>query len=294
MDEERAVAPDDLSPRTQALLSRRGVREMLRALELRPSRHLGQNFLVEPAVLYHILKAAKLGAGDVVLEVGPGLGVLTSELVRRAGRVVAVELDRRLCGWLREQFAGAANLTLVEGDILDRDPAALVGREEPYKVVANLPYAITSALLRHLLEAEPRPDRMVVMVQWEVAKRICAVPPEMSLLALSVQYYARPEIVNRVAAGCFFPPPEVDSAVLCLEVPPLPRVTLPPERFFRLVRAGFVHPRRQLANNLATGLGRPKAGLVDLLDQLGIDPRRRAETLSLEEWERLGRGLAAG
>jgi 16S rRNA (adenine1518-N6/adenine1519-N6)-dimethyltransferase len=278
---------DDLSPETHALLSRQGVRQALQSLDLHPSRRLGQSFLVEPAVLYHILKAAVLSPEDAVLEVGPGLGVLTSELIRRARQVVAVELDHRLCGWLREHFTEAPHFTLVEGDILELSPGALMQGAGSYKVVANLPYAITSALLRLLLEAEPHPTRMVLMVQWEVAKRVTASPPEMSLLALSVQYYSLPEIVHRVPAGCFLPRPEVDSAILRLEVPMQPPVQVASEDFFRLARAGFSRPRRQLRNNLADGLGRPKDQVSVLLSRAGIDPRRRAETLSLEDWAAL-------
>ncbi len=281
----------DLSPRTCALLSRRGVRQSLAALGLRPSRRLGQHFLVEPAVLLQALQAADLRPGDAVLEVGPGLGVLTSELLRRAGHVVAVEVDRRLATWLEGQFAEEPALTLVLGDVLECDPAGLMAAWPAYKVVANLPYAITSALLRHLLEADPPPTLMVLMVQWEVARRVTAAPPEMSLLALSVQYYACPEVVQRVPAGCFFPQPEVDSAVLRLEVAGRPRVDVPPGPFFRLAHIGFAHPRRQLAGNLAGGLGRPKEEVAEVLRSLGIDPRRRAETLSLEEWAALVEAL---
>lgn len=282
---------ESLAPETYELLSRRGIQEALRVLDLRPSRRLGQHFLVEPAVLQQILQAAGLTLADTALEIGPGLGVLTSELLRRAGRVVAVELDRRLADWLRRRFAEVERLTLVEDDLLRLDVGALMAPFGEYQVVANLPYAITSAALRHLLEADPQPTQLVLMVQWEVARRITADPPDMSLLALSVQYYARAKLVTRVPAGCFLPAPQVDSAVLRLRVAPQPRVELPPAEFFRLVRAGFRQPRRQLANNLAAGLGRPKVELAALLEELGIDPRRRAETLSLEEWGRLGQRL---
>jgi len=286
-------APNELSPSTLALLSRRGVRETLAGLGLRPSRRLGQSFLVEPAVVFHILKAADLDPQDAVLEVGPGLGVLTGELLRRAGRVVAVELDRRLAERLRQQFRAAPNLALVEGDILRHDPGTLMGWQ-PYRVVANLPYAITSPVLRHLLESKPAPQRLIVMVQWEVAQRITAGPPDMSLLALSVQYYARPEIVVRVPAGCFTPAPQVDSAVLRLEAVSQPRVDIPAERFFHLVRLAFAHPRQQLGKTLAAGLGRPRAEVDAALAAAGVDPTRRPETVGLEEWGRIARGLGVG
>jgi len=285
------LSPHDLDPRTRALLSRRGVREALEGLNLRPSRRLGQHFLVEPAVLGRILEAAVLTGEDAVLEIGPGLGVLTSELLRRAGRVSAVELDRRLCAHLRRRFAGVASFTLVEGDALEVDLGRLMGAAG-YLVVANLPYAITSVVLRHLLEAQPAARRLVLMVQWEVGRRITALPPEMSLLALAVQYYARPEVVTRVPAGCFLPPPQVDSALLRLEVPSRPRVDVPAEPFFRLVRAGFLHPRRQLANNLAAGLGKARGELSGALSRSGVAPQRRPETLSLQEWAAVYRETA--
>jgi len=295
------LPPDDLTPQTRALLSRRGVREALERLRLHPSRRLGQHFLVEPAALHRILEAAELTGEDAVLEIGPGLGVLTSELLRRAGRVVAVELDRRLCASLRERFAGVASFTLVEGDVLKLDLGQLMtgagagaGESRRYKVVANLPYGITSAALRHLLEARPAPSRLVLMVQLEVARRVTAAPPEMSLLALSVRYYAQPKIVARVPAGCFLPPPQVDSAVLCLEVSAQPRVDVPAESFFRLVRAGFLHPRRQLGNNLAAGLDRPREEVRAALDRAGVAPQRRPETLSLEDWAAVYREIRLG
>ncbi|MGB9723017.1 MAG: 16S rRNA (adenine(1518)-N(6)/adenine(1519)-N(6))-dimethyltransferase RsmA [Chloroflexia bacterium] len=281
------VYPIPLSSETLQLASRRGVRAALSALGVRSSRRLGQHFLVEPAALVRILEAADLKPGDAVLEVGPGLGVLTGELLRRAGRVVAVEIDRRLCAWLRERFGHLPHFTLVEDDILKVAPGLLMG-PSPYLVVANLPYAITSAALRHLLEAEPRPRRLVVMVQWEVARRIAAAPPEMSLLALAVQYYARPEVVARVPAGAFFPVPQVDSAVVHLEVFPQPRLPLLPEVFFRLAHAAFAHPRQQIGKTLAAGLGRPREEVVAALEAAGVDPRRRPETLALEEWAAIG------
>ncbi|MGC8873595.1 MAG: 16S rRNA (adenine(1518)-N(6)/adenine(1519)-N(6))-dimethyltransferase RsmA [Chloroflexia bacterium] len=285
-----AIPPsDDLDPGTRQLLSRQTVRESLLRLGLRPSRRLGQHFLVEPAVVYHILRAARLQPTDTVLEVGPGLGVLTGELLRRARKVIAVELDRRLGSWLAERFGANPRLELVLADILELDLGRLL--DGPYKVVANLPYSITSAVLRHLLEARPAPESLVLMVQWEVARRMVADPPEMSLLALSVQYYACAEIVHRVPAGCFLPPPKVDSAVVALEMLPVTRWGVSPAAFFRVIRAGFRHPRRTLANNLAEALGMSKGEVADILTHLGFACERRPETLSLEEWAGLCRFL---
>lgn len=275
--------------------------ELIRRYQLNPKRSLAQNFLTDQTHLAHIVAAAELVATDTVLEIGPGLGSLTQHLAAQAGRVVAVELDNRLIELLREQFANQPHVQIIHGDILELDPGSLVQNvaeatlatlptsdsllPTSYKVVANLPYYITSAVLRHLLEAASKPTRIVVLVQKEVAERICAQPGDLSLLAVSVQYYARPTLVHRVPASAFYPPPKVDSAVLRLDVLPTPAVAdIAPEDFFRVVRAGFSQKRKQLANTLSAGLHIPKPALVATLEKLGIDPKRRAETLTLAEW----------
>jgi 16S rRNA (adenine1518-N6/adenine1519-N6)-dimethyltransferase len=280
------------------------VMELVRRYQIDPKRSLGQNFLVDATHLDGIAAAADLTPADTVLEIGPGLGTLTERLAAQAGSVVAVELDDRLIELLRGRFAGQPHVWIVHGDILELAPAALVfpPSDPPanvidhqlYKVVANLPYYITSAVLRHLLEADVRPALAVVMVQKEVAERICAQPGEMSLLAVSVQFYAAPRIVRRVPAGAFYPPPKVDSAVLRLDVYPQPVVTdVPPARFFQVVRAGFGQKRKQLANSLSAGLARPKAEVAAALAAAGIDSARRAETLSLAEWRGAALALEA-
>jgi 16S rRNA (adenine1518-N6/adenine1519-N6)-dimethyltransferase len=276
------------------------VMELVRRYGINPKRSLGQNFLVEPVYLDRIVAAAELTRADQVLEIGPGLGTLTERLAAQAGAVIAVELDDRLIELLRDRFADQPSVRIVHGDILELDPAKLLAESSDsfkgsYKVVANLPYYITSAVLRHLLEAEPRPALAVVMVQKEVAERICAQPGEMSLLAVSVQFYAAPRIVQRVPAGAFYPQPKVDSAVLRLAVYDQPVVTdVDPERYFQVVRAGFGQKRKQLANSLSAGLGLPKVAVQAALAAAEIDPARRAETLALEEWRRVALALAAG
>ena len=265
-----------------------------------PKKSLGQNFLVDPVHLARIVAAAELAATDQVLEIGPGQGVLTQALAEQAARVVAVELDDRLIAPLRARFAAQPQVQIVHGDILALDPAALMAPagapaacKAAYKVVANLPYYITSAALRHLLEAAAPPSLAVVLVQLEVAQRICAAPGDLSLLAVSVQYYARPRLVSRVPAGAFRPAPKVDSAILRLEVLPAPSVQVPAVRFFAVGRAGFGQRRKQIANSLAAGLGLDKAAVTAALLAAGIAPARRAETLALAEWERLCQVLPA-
>lgn len=263
-------------------------RRRLRQLDLRARKRLGQHFLTDRHVLQQILTAAELTADDTVLEIGPGLGILTGELARKAGQVIAVELDDKLAVFLKQEMRSSANVTIVNEDILKIDPADVVPKTEKYKVVANLPYYITSPVLRHFLEASRKPDLMVVMVQKEVAEAIVAGPGKRSLLSISVQFYGRPAIISKVPASAFYPAPEVDSTILRIELYLEPVVAVDDaDSFFETVRAGFVSPRKQLANSLAYGLEIPKADVVNLLAEASIAPQRRAETLSLEEWAQL-------
>ncbi len=263
------------------------VTALLRAHGLSPKKSLGQNFLVDPVALERIVQAAEIDPGRSVLEVGPGLGSLTRYLARAAGRVVAVELDAALIPVLEDVLRETPNVELVHGDILKLDPARLMG-QGGYFVVANIPYYITSNLIRHLLEAPLKPQRLVLTVQREVAERISAGPGDMSLLALGVQVYGQPKIVTRIPAGAFYPPPTVDSAVVRVDLYPEPLIPAAQiDTFFRLAKAGFGQKRKTMRNALSAGLGIPPAEVAALLEKAGIDPQRRAETLSLEEWKRL-------
>jgi 16S rRNA (adenine1518-N6/adenine1519-N6)-dimethyltransferase len=260
---------------------------LLKQYGLRPSKGLGQNFLQDNHLLRKIVAAADLEPADDVLEIGAGLGSLTRYLALAARSVTAVELDARLMTPLKAVVAPYSNVRLIQGDILELAPATLMERPG-YAVVANIPYYITSAVIRHLLESEPRPDRLVLTIQREVAERICAGPGDMSLLALSVQVYGRPEIVAQIPAEAFYPAPKVDSAVLRVRIhaqPVVPAARL--ESFFRLVRAGFSQKRKKLRNALSAGLRIAPVEAEQLLAAAGIDPQRRAETLTLEEWGRL-------
>lgn len=285
------------------------VRAALRALDLRPSRSMGQNFLIDPEALATIVAAAELTSADTVIEVGPGLGVLTWELVRRAGHVYAVELDKRLAARLREEFADAP-LTIVQADVLRVVPGDIqsaVGSSQPsalslqpYKLVANLPYAITAPVLRHFLEAAAPPALSVVLVQWEVAERITAQAGDLSVLAHSVQIYTEPEIVARVPARSFFPAPAVDSAILRMRRRPALAVPVDSvDNLFRVIKAGFLHTRKQLGNALPKGLAAmgvttSREQALAALAAAGVDPTRRAETLTLREWAALYEHLGVG
>lgn len=267
-------------------------RQMLRRYDLRARKGLGQHFLIDESVLGLIVTTAQLTPDDVVIEVGPGLGVLTRELAKHAGRVVAIELDDKLAALLKDSLSDAGNVTIINEDVLKVEPVALLKEvnAERYKVVANLPYYITSPVLRHFLEAAIKPALMVVMVQKEVAEEIAAAPGRMSLLSIGVQLYGAPEIVARVPAESFYPAPAVDSAILKVTPYSQPPVEISDEEgFFALVRAGFSAARKQLANSLTQGLGIPKDEAADLLTKANIASQRRAETLSLEEWANLWR-----
>ena len=260
---------------------------LLQKYQVQPKKSLGQNFLVDPNGLNKVVQAAKVSSEDTVLEIGAGLGSLTYLLAQQSRQVVAVELDTRLIASLREALAGFTNVTICEGDMLKLSPDVLIDAER-YVVVANIPYYITSALIRHLLEADHKPTRMVLTVQQEVAERILARDGKMSLLALSVQVYGKPELKARIPAGCFYPPPEVDSAVLSIELyeePIVPSGSL--DLFFKLAHAGFAQKRKTLRNTLATGMNESPAWAEKLLTAAGIDPQRRAETLSMQEWKQL-------
>jgi 16S rRNA (adenine1518-N6/adenine1519-N6)-dimethyltransferase len=254
---------------------------------------MGQNFLIDPAALATIVAAAELSPNDTVIEVGPGLGVLTWELVQRAGHVYAIELDKRLAARLHDEFPNAP-LTIVQNDVLRVVPGDVLGRGDSkaaaYKLVANLPYAITAPVLRHFLEAIVSPELTVVLVQWEVAERITATVGDLSVLAHAVQIYAEPEIVARVPAQSFLPAPAVDSAILRMRRRPTLAVPVDNvDNLFRLIKAGFLHTRKQLGNGLpkgltAMGITHEREHVLAALAAANVIPTRRAETLTLAEW----------
>jgi len=265
---------------------------LLKRYGLRPDKRLGQNFLVDESALQRVVQAAEVTEEDAVLEVGPGLGNLTRHLADLARLVIAVEIDARFIPALKEVLLPFKNIRIVQGDILSLNPTELImeraDAKSGYLVVANIPYYITSALFRHLLEANKKPDRMVLTVQREVAERICAAPGDMSLLALSVQVYGQPKVAATIPAGAFYPPPKVDSAVVRVELYPEPQIPaseLP--AFFRLVKAGFSQKRKTLRNALSGGMHWETSLTAQILQAASIDPMRRAETLNLEEWRNL-------
>jgi 16S rRNA (adenine1518-N6/adenine1519-N6)-dimethyltransferase len=265
-------------------------RRLLKKFDIKPRKALGQNFLISEGLLHRIIAAAEIGKEDLVLEIGAGLGVLTLGLAQRAGRVIALELDERLIPLLHRVLAPYPHVEVVQGDILAIEPSDLIS--SPYKVVANLPYYITSAILRHLLEAGSKPSLMVVTVQREVAQRLVARPGDMSLLAVSVRFYGQPRIVAQAPPGAFYPPPGVSSAVVRIDPYDHPPTAVDDvEAFFDVVRAGFAQRRKQLRNSLSQGLNLPVEKVVEALHRCGLSEKQRAQELSVVQWARLYREL---
>jgi 16S rRNA (adenine1518-N6/adenine1519-N6)-dimethyltransferase len=260
-----------------------------------PRKRFGQNFLIDQSVLDRIVAALELGGDETVIEVGPGTGALTERLVPAAGRVIAVEVDRRLWPELRARFG--ERLVLVEGDVLAIEPVAMLAEaglqpRTPYLVAGNLPYNIGSAILRHFLEAENPPRHLVVMLQREVAASLTAPDGDSGLLAIATRVFAQPRRLFNVPPGAFFPRPKVTSSVVRLDVRPEPLVPGEEQpRFFEVVRAGFSNPRKQLHNALENGLGLTPVQVRAALARAGVDGSLRAGRLSIEDWRRLALAL---
>ncbi len=256
---------------------------------LKASKGLGQNFLITEKIYETIIEAGQVTSADTVIEVGPGWGTLTDYLAATGARVIAIEKDRNLIPELEQIFAGNSRVNITEADALSFDPLSVGVTADHYKVIGNIPYYISSRLIRTIFESWPRPSLIILMLQKEVAQRIVARPPQMSLLGVSVQYYATARIVTKVSASHFYPRPKVDSAILTLtphtdQSAPATDFT---EAFFTVVRAGFKEKRKQLLNNLASELDQTKELMSQYLVAASIDPRRRAETLTIDEWKRL-------
>lgn len=250
---------------------------------------LGQHFLISDEIAEEIADAAELSINDTALEIGPGKGILTKYLLAKAGRVVAVEKDKELCEFLKEKFSGAKNLRLINADIRDffKEPRNYESgiMDYGYKIVANIPYYLTSYLIKLILENPVLPQEIVLTIQKEVAERICAAPPEMSILAVSVQIFGKPRIIKIIPAKYFSPPPEVDSAVL--RITPYKKPLVAPQeqkKFFQIVKAGFSSRRKQIINTLSAGLYLSREETEKLLRATGVEPTRRAETLGVTEW----------
>jgi len=253
-------------------------------MALQNDKSLGQHWLRDRDTLAHIADCADLNSSDTVLEIGPGLGTLTSELLRKAGKVIAVEFDSELARKLPGQFPGK-NLEVITGDIIKFDLSTLTSG---YKVVANVPYYITSKIVQMLMTADNKPSTTVLLVQKEVAERLAARPGDMSILAISAQLFAEVTLGDKVPAALFTPPPKVDSQVVILKTRQTPFLTdLDEADFFRIVKAGFSAKRKKLRSSLSGGLKLPKPEIEIILQKANISPDVRAETLTLDDWVRL-------
>lgn len=279
------------------------IKNELANLGIKPKKSLGQNFLTNEDAYHKIILALEIQKSDTIVEVGPGLGTLTELLAASGATIIAIEKDNYLAEYLKNKLGNQKNVMIVNEDILKFDPhnTKYLIPSTRYKIVGNIPYYLTSHLLRTVFEKWPSPSLIVLMLQKEVAQRIVAKPPKMSLLAVSVQYYAQPKIISYVSSGGFYPPPEVDSAIIKL-VPRVQRIgygekgsvksrtepyTLNPKPFFRVTKAGFAGKRKQLVNNLARGLKLTKNFVEEKLKLIGVNPTRRAETLTLDEWQKV-------
>jgi len=264
-------------------MERKSAKKNLKNSGINPSKGLGQNFLNNKGVIKEVIGAAGISSNDFVLEIGPGTGALTQELVCKAGKVMAIEKDRRLINLLKELLAEFQNIEIIEGDALRMD----LPKNREYKAVGNLPFYLTAPLIRKCLEAENQPQLMAFIVQKEVAQRICAKPPKMNLLAVSVQVYAQCKIISYISKNSFWPKPKVDAAII--KITPFRTLVGGRDIFFKIAKAGFLHPRKQLINNLSTGLGAGKQEIKAWLATNQISPTRRAETLSIEDWLKLSK-----
>lgn len=261
------------------------IKNILSRYKTRPSKGLGQNFLIDKKILNKIIDASDIKITDIVLEIGPGVGTLTQALASKAGEVIAIEKDKKMIDILTN-FLNASNIQnvkIVSEDILKLDPKSYA--LNPYKIVANIPYYLTSPLIRKFLEDVNQPKEMILMLQKEVAKRICSKPPDMSLLAVSVQFYANAKIISYVSKNCFWPAPKVDSAII--KITPNKKYDVPSDSFFEVVKAGFSQPRKQILGNLSKILKLEKIKIEKWLASNNIKLNQRAETLSVDDWVKL-------
>lgn len=251
----------------------------IKKYNIRAKKSLGQNFLTDSNILDKIIKAANLKPDDIVLEIGPGLGFLTKELAKQVKKVIAIEKDDKLCAVLKDELKDYNNIKIINADAIDYKPQTI-----NYKIIANLPFYIASAVIRKFLETENKPKEMILMVQKEVAQRITASPPNMSILSVSVQVYSKPKILFYISKKSFSPQPKVDAAMLKICLRPGFKQKIDMDLFFKIVKAGFSSPRKQLINNLSYGLKMGKEKTAEWLQKNNIDPTQRAETLTIDNW----------
>ena len=275
------------------LCSKKEIKKILKNHNLAPIHKLGQNFLINERALTLLLNSADLKKEDTILEIGPGLGVLTKELAKKAKKVIAVEKDRRLIPVLKDILSSFKNIELINKDIRDIEI-----KENNYKIVSNLPFYITGVITKDFLEIENKPKLISVIMQKEMIERICADPPNMSLPALSVQFYATPQKIEYFSKNYFYPPPKVDAGIVKI-IPKDLKVEYGSfvdskefqNKFFEIARAGFRHKRKKLVNNLSSELDFKKEEIKTIFSKINLQNKQRAETLKIEDWIRLTKNL---
>jgi len=274
------------------LSSKNITKAVLRQYRLSPSKRLGQNFLIDKFAVKKVIKAAQLTKNEVVLEIGPGLGALTQALAKAAGRVITVEKDFKMVEILKNSLRGVKNVKIIQADVLKTPNTKYKIQDTRYKIVANLPFYLTAAVIRQFLESKKPPKEMILVVQKEVAQRICGSPPKMNLLSVSVQFYAKPKIVGFLSKKSFWPQPKVDSAILRITnlKPQAPKTER--DLFFKVVKAGFSHPRKLLVNNLAKKINIEKDKVIEILQKNNISPALRSETLKISDWKKIARAFS--
>jgi 16S rRNA (adenine1518-N6/adenine1519-N6)-dimethyltransferase len=266
------------------LTSPKTIKELLIKHKTKPNKTLGQNFLIDKNVLSKIILSANINPEDTIIEVGPGIGNLTKELSQKANKIIAIEKDQKMTNILKDTLKDYKNIEIINADIRNYKL-----QTKNYKLVANIPYYLTSPLIRKFLEADNKPKKIILLIQKEVAQRICSEPPDMSLLSVSVQFYAEPKIISYISKNCFLPAPKVDSAIIKI-IPKNIENQISSELFFKIVKAGFSHPRKQLAGNLSKTLKINRKKTEEWLLQNNINPTQRAETLSISDWSNLSNG----
>ncbi|HOZ16473.1 MAG TPA: 16S rRNA (adenine(1518)-N(6)/adenine(1519)-N(6))-dimethyltransferase RsmA [Candidatus Portnoybacteria bacterium] len=269
---------------------------ILKKYNIKPNKFMGQNFLIDKNILNKIIKTADIKSNDVILEIGPGPGMLTIELAKKAKKIVTIEKDKKMCVILQKilDVKNIKNVEIINTDILKifNSQFSIFNKFSitNYKIVANIPYYLTSPLIRKFLETDNPPSEIILMIQKEVAERICAKPPKMSLLSVAVQFYAKPEIIALVSKNCFYPAPKIDSAIIKI----IPQANtnydksdrkIDTEKFFRLVKTGFSAKRKMLFNNLKSEF--QSSNVKSILKNIGLNPNCRAENLSIDDWIKL-------
>jgi len=263
------------------------LKEILKKYNLAPNKKLGQSFLIDNNIVDKVIKTADISEQDTILEIGTGLGTLTKELAKKAKKVITIEKDKGIIEILKKILKDYENIEIIHGDILKTTKLDI----KDYKIVSNLPYYITSPVIRMFLESDNQPQEMILIIQKEVAQRICAKQTRMNLLAISVQFYSQPKIIHYISKNCFWPRPKVDSAII--RISNIKKPETDPKKFFKLVKAGFSSPRKQLANNLEK-LGISREEIKNTLTQCDLSHQARAENLSIEDWKFIAENLPYG